>query len=189
MYRTGDRARYRADGTLELLGRADNQVKLRGYRIELGEIEAALQQHAVVSECVVIVREDEPGDQRLIAYLTTTGKDMASSEWRQHLKALLPDYMIPAAFVVLSSWPLTPNGKVDRRALPVPDGLLAPTTAHYVAPRTPIEQTVAQIWAGLLRLPQIGILRCPGWAGGVDGLSGFVAHVAAHATSVRTSDS
>ena len=157
LYRTGDRARYRADGTLELLGRADNQVKLRGYRIELGEIEAALLQHPVVSECVVIVREDEPGDQRLIAYWTTTDKDVASSELRQHLKALLPDYMIPAAFVVLLSWPLTPNGKVDRRALPVPDGLLTPTTAHYVAPRTPIEETVAQIWAGLLRLPQIGM--------------------------------
>ena len=156
LYRSGDRARYRADGTIELLGRADNQVKLRGYRIELGEIEAALLQHPTVGECAVVIREDEPGDQRLIAYLTITGKDIASSALRQHLKAQLPNYMIPAAFVVMDAWPLTPNGKVDRKALPAPTGSAQPQ-ADFVAPRTPIEQTVAQIWANLLRLPQVGV--------------------------------
>ncbi len=155
LYRTGDRARYRADGTIELLGRADHQVKLRGYRIELGEIEAALLAHPNVSECVVIVREDEPGDQRLIAYLTATDNEVSTPELRQHLKAQLPDYMLPAAFVTVSAWPLTPNGKVDRKALPAPDG--ARTPAKTVAPRTPIEEKVATIWAQLLRLPQVGV--------------------------------
>ncbi len=156
LYRTGDRARFCADGTIELLGRADHQVKLRGYRIELGEIEAALGQHSTVAECVVIVREDEPGDQRLIAYLTMTDNAVTTSDLRQHLKAQLPDYMIPAAFVRLDKWPLTPNGKVDRKALPTPTGSTSPAT-DFIAPRTPIEQTVAQIWGSLLRLPQVGV--------------------------------
>src|SRR6185369_16512157 len=119
LYRSGDVGRYRADGEIEYLGRADGQVKLRGFRIELGEIESVLGSYSGVQEVVVTVREDAPGEQRLVAYLV--GADIDSSELRAYLKAKLPDYMTPAAFVMLKEMPLTPNGKVDRRALPAPD--------------------------------------------------------------------
>ena len=157
LYRTGDRARYRADGTIELLGRADNQVKLRGYRIELGEIEAALLQHPQVSECVVLVREDAPGDHRLVAYVNSVGPDLASATLREHLKAQLPEYMLPSAFVAVTSWPLTPNGKIDRKALPAPVGTTLSSAPDFVAPRTSSEQTIAEIWADLLHASPISI--------------------------------
>ena len=122
IYRTGDLARYLPDGTLECLGRMDHQVKLRGYRIELSEIEVTLQQHPAVSQAVVIDYEDGVGEKRLIAYLLPSGESLpADRELRSHCLAHLPEYMVPSAYVELDEIPLTPNGKVDRRALPAPD--------------------------------------------------------------------
>lgn len=156
LYRTGDSARYRPDGTIEILGRLDSQVKVRGFRIELGEIEMILSQHPAINQAVVIVREDVPGDQRITAYLTVAGESPATSELRAHLQGTLPAYMIPAAFVVLPAFPLTPNGKVDRKALPSPEGSQA-TESAYVAPRTPEETQLAEIWADLLGMPKVGV--------------------------------
>src|ERR687886_88576 len=120
LYKTGDKARYLSDGNIEFLGRIDNQVKIRGFRIELGEIEAALTSHPAVRETVVIVREDIPGDKRLVAYIVPIQVPPTYRELRHFLLQKLPDYMVPNAIVVLSTMPLTPNGKVDRRALPEP---------------------------------------------------------------------
>ncbi|MBD2520193.1 amino acid adenylation domain-containing protein, partial [Nostoc sp. FACHB-973] len=157
LYKTGDLARYLPDGTIEYLGRIDNQVKIRGFRIELGEIEALLNQHDDVQASCVIAREDTPGDKRLVAYVVPYQHSTpTTNELRQFLKAKLPDYMVPSAFVMLESMPLTSNGKVDRRALPAPD-LYSERTEKYVAPRTPIEEILAQIWAQVLQLPQLGI--------------------------------
>lgn len=158
LYKTGDVARFRPDGTIEFLGRIDNQVKWRGFRIELGEIEAALGQHPAVSQCIAIVREDDPGDPRLVAYVVSAQAQPATAlELRQFLQQTLPDYMLPSAFVLLEALPITPNGKVDRRALPKPDSSSAPRTDTFVAPRTPVEQTVAHIWSQVLKLEQVGI--------------------------------
>src|SRR5262249_20979866 len=136
MYRTGDRARYQEDGKIEFLGRVDDQVKIRGYRIELGEIEAALNQHASVEQVVVLAREDEPGERRLVAYLVTKG-EVSSAELRAYLSEKLPEYMAPSVFVELERMPLTANGKVDRRALPRPEFNAA--TGGYIAARTAVE--------------------------------------------------
>src|SRR5262249_35377679 len=151
LYRTGDLCRYLPDGTIEYLGRIDLQVKIRGYRIELGEIEAALGEHPAVREVVVLAREDDPGNKRLVAYLALNREacDLVA-ELRQILKQRLPEFMIPSAFVTLDRLPVTPNGKVDRRALPAPEW----TAAAFVAPRTPIEGAVASIWAELLKVPK-----------------------------------
>jgi amino acid adenylation domain-containing protein len=156
LYRTGDLARWRADGELEYLGRADHQVKVRGYRIELGEIEAALRGDAGIRDCVVVAREDAPGDKRLVAYLVGEGEATTdTNELRARLQRSLPEYMVPSAFVTLDALPLTPNGKVDRRALPAPEG--RPEVTAFVAPRTPIEEAVAAIWCELLRLDRVGV--------------------------------
>ncbi|MEH2268244.1 MAG: amino acid adenylation domain-containing protein [Nostoc sp.] len=157
LYKTGDLARYLPDGTIEYLGRIDNQVKIRGFRIELGEIEALLASHAEVWENVVVVREDESGDKRLVAYIVPQVEQSPTVQQLRHfLKAKLPEYMMPSAFVLLESLPLTANGKVDRRALPKPelDGTLL---EKYVAPRTPIEEMLVQIWAQVLKVEQVGI--------------------------------
>ncbi|MEH2442404.1 amino acid adenylation domain-containing protein [Nostoc sp.] len=157
LYKTGDLARYLSDSNIEYLGRIDNQVKIRGFRIELGEVEALLSQHGDVQASCVIAREDTPGDKRLVAYVVAhQDYPPTISELRQFLKAKLPEYMVPNAFVVLESLPLTPSGKVDRRTLPIPD-LYSEITDKYVAPRTPIEELVAQIWAQVLKIPQVGI--------------------------------
>jgi amino acid adenylation domain-containing protein len=163
LYRTGDRALFRSGGEIEYLGRTDYQVKIRGFRIELGEIEAALGAHAAVREAVVLAREDSPGDKRLVAYVVaeTSATSVAGSVdgLKSFLRERLPEYMIPSAFVSLEQFPLTPNGKIDRRALPAPEKGRAGVAAAqpYVAPRTPIEQELADIWAELLQIEKVGI--------------------------------
>ncbi|XWK89438.1 MAG: amino acid adenylation domain-containing protein [Phormidium sp.] len=157
LYKTGDLARYLPNGELEYLGRIDNQVKIRGFRIELGEIEAALAQHPAIRENVVVVREDEPGDKRLVAYVVAKGESsLQVIELRQFLTDRLPAYMIPNAIVVLESLPLTANGKIDRRALPKPD-LNSQLLDKYVAPRSPTEERLAEIWAQVLKVERVGI--------------------------------
>jgi len=157
LYKTGDLARYLPDGNIEYLGRIDRQVKIRGFRIELGEIEALLAQHSNVQAVVVIAREDIPGDKRLVAYLTTNEAKTTISDLRFFLKTKLPEYMIPAAFVFLESIPLTPNGKVNRRALPVPDTSSFPRESSLVAPRNLVEMQLAQIWSDILGVSPIGV--------------------------------
>ncbi|MFN6464051.1 MAG: non-ribosomal peptide synthetase [Nostoc sp. DedVER02] len=157
LYKTGDLARYLPDGTIEYIGRIDNQVKIRGFRIELGEIEVLLNQYEEVQASCVIAREGTTGDKRLVAYIVPHQHfTPTTNELRQFLKAKLPDYMVPSAFVILESMPLTSNGKVDRRALPAPD-LSSEIKDKYVAPRTPIEEILAQTWSQVLQLPQVGI--------------------------------
>jgi len=154
LYRTGDRVRYRADGTVEFLGRLDDQVKLRGYRIELGEIEAVLAQQPSVHEATVLLRDDVPGDPRLVAYVVVSDS-IRDAELRSALKRKLPDYMLPAAFVRLAALPLAPSGKIDRKALPSPEYGESGATAH--PPRSAVEDVLARIWCELLHLPQVGI--------------------------------
>jgi acyl carrier protein len=156
VYRTGDRVRYLADGNLEFLGRLDGQVKVRGFRIELGEIEAVLEQHPGVREAAVVARE-EAGETRLAAYVALQrGSTAGAADLRACLKERLPAYMLPAAFVVLDALPRTGSGKVDRARLPDP-GRLREEEAGFVAPRTPVEETVARIWSELLRLDRVGV--------------------------------
>jgi amino acid adenylation domain-containing protein len=158
LYRTGDVARLRADGAIEYVGRADNQVKLRGFRIELGEIEMALATYACVAEVVVVMREDEPGDNRLVAYVVhRDNKVVTAGELREHLKGQLPEYMVPSRFVMLAQMPLTPSGKLDRRALPAPDHSRPELEDHFVAPRTPIEEVLSGIWSEVLRVEEVGV--------------------------------
>ena len=174
LYRTGDRARYRANGEIVFLGRADQQVKVRGYRVELEEIEAALRQHAAVHEAVVVAREEGAGDVRLVAYVVQgSGVRGQGSEDSAHeilisdprsltpdlrgfLQVRLPGFMVPSAFVVLDALPLTPNGKVDRKALPAPETALLGQDGGFVAPRTPFEEILAAIWADVLGLERVG---------------------------------
>jgi amino acid adenylation domain-containing protein len=158
LYKTGDKARYLPDGNIEFLGRIDNQVKVRGFRIELGEIEVVLAEHPAVRETVVTAREDIPGNKRLVAYVVPNQEQTPTTdELCRFLKQKLPDYMVPSAFVFLDILPLTPNGKIDRRALPAPDPLRPDLEETFVAPRTPTEQQIADIWTQLLKLEQIGI--------------------------------
>ncbi|HEX7895072.1 MAG TPA: condensation domain-containing protein, partial [Terriglobales bacterium] len=155
MYRTGDLVRYLEDGAVEFLGRGDDQVKVRGFRIELGEIESVLLQHAGVKQALVLARENEQGDKRLLGYVVAqsnaaqnSGKDLTGDDLREYLKQQVPDYMVPQAIVILPKFPLTPNGKIDRQALPEPEQA---TKRAYVAPSTDAERTIAEIWAEVLR--------------------------------------
>ena len=158
LYRSGDLARWLPNGELEYLGRIDNQVKIRGFRIELGEIEAVLAQHPSIQQAVVLAREDSPGDKRLIAYVVTAdGSAISVHDLRSYLQLKLPDYMVPSAFVFLDSLPLTPNGKLDRKALPAPDHSRSNSDQSYSAPRTPVEELLAGIWAEVLKLDEVGI--------------------------------
>jgi amino acid adenylation domain-containing protein len=158
LYKTGDLARYLSDGNLEFLGRIDHQVKVRGFRIELGEIEAVLRRHPAVDESIVMVREDRPGDKRLVAYVVARQEPAPSvGELRSLVKEKLPEYMVPAAFVFLEALPLTPNRKVDRKRLPKPDYARPVLEAAFVAPRTPTEEKLAEIWSQLLGVAQVGI--------------------------------
>jgi amino acid adenylation domain-containing protein len=157
LYRTGDLVRWRASGTLEFLGRIDGQVKLRGFRIELGEVEAVLDGHPDVSAAVAIVREDSPGDQRLVAYIVPAAEGAPDVErLRRDCKAKLPPFMVPSAYVTLEAFPTTANGKLDRRALPAPDGSRPTLEREYEAPETPVEETLATIWSAVLGVEQIG---------------------------------
>jgi amino acid adenylation domain-containing protein len=158
LYRTGDLVRWRSDGNLEYLGRIDHQVKLRGFRIELGEIEAALARHPEVTQAVVLLREDRPGDKRLVAYVALGGQRSVSRyELHKYLEAQLPAYMLPSAVVVLESMPLTSNGKLDRKALPASDASSLAFKVDYAAPRDAIEEQMAAQWAGLLGVEKVGI--------------------------------
>ena len=158
MYKTGDLVRRRRDGTLEFLGRLDSQIKLRGFRIELGEIESVLGNHPGVAQAVVLLREDVPGERRLVGYLVLAkGSVPTAAELRDFIVKKLPAYMAPAAYVTLDALPLTPNGKIDRGALPVPNWSKQPDGTAYVGPRNPEEETMAGIWAEVLRLERVGI--------------------------------
>lgn len=158
LYRTQDLARFRPDGEIEFLGRSDYQVKIRGYRIELGEIETALAHYPLVSEQAVLAREDEPGDKRLAAYVVAkAGAEITVSALRTFLGQTLPDYMIPTLFIFLDSMPLTPSGKIDRRALPAPTGKRPSLDTPYVAPRNAAEETVITCWQDILGWEQIGV--------------------------------
>ncbi|CDG83682.1 NRPS III [Janthinobacterium agaricidamnosum NBRC 102515 = DSM 9628] len=155
MYRSGDLACWRADGSLDYLGRADQQLKLRGFRIEPGEIEALLLGHPDVAQAAVIAREDTPGERRLVAYLVGhPGSDPAPAELRALLAAALPEYMVPSSFVNLPALPLGPSGKLDRKALPAPERQAA---TQYSAPRTPTERILATMWAEALHLERVGV--------------------------------
>ncbi|WP_395608029.1 amino acid adenylation domain-containing protein [Pseudomonas sp. B22129] len=154
MYKTGDLGRLLADGSVEYLGRNDDQVKIRGFRIELGEIEARLAGADGVRDAVVIAREDQPGDKRLVAYVIA-GRELNAAELRDHLLLSLADYMVPSTFVMLASFPLTTNGKLDRKALPAPDAD-ALVRRGYAAPQGAVETAIAQIWQDLLKLDRVG---------------------------------
>jgi len=156
MYATGDLVRRLPDGALEFLGRRDDQIKIRGFRVEPAEIEAALRAYEPVREAAVVAHADARGERKLAAYVVL-GSAATPDQLRTHLADWIPDYMIPAAFVVLDSLPLTPSGKVDRLALPDPEGAEARSAATYVAPRSPVEETVAAIWAEVLGLERVGV--------------------------------
>jgi aryl carrier-like protein len=162
LYKTGDLVRYVGDGELEFIGRIDDQVKIRGFRIELGEIEGQLRQRVDVREAVVMAREDEPGQKRLVAYVVPAEwvadeaeRATQANAYREGLSTALPDYMVPAIFVVLEALPLTPNGKVDKRALPAPDGHEG--EAVYVAPRNAVEEALCTVWAEVLKRERVGV--------------------------------
>jgi amino acid adenylation domain-containing protein len=158
LYRTGDLARARSDGNLEFLGRIDHQVKIRGFRIELGEIEAVLEQHPAVRQAVVIAREDTPDDKRLVAYFVSDSASPAKPhELRNHAGKQLPDYMLPGVFVNVARFPLTPNGKVDRKALPAPTASDFDNTGEYIAPRDPVERKLLHLWEEVLGVSPISV--------------------------------
>ncbi len=157
IYKTGDLARYLPDGNIEYLSRSDFQVKIRGFRIELGEIENVLSKYVSIKEAVVIVREDKPQDKRLIAYCICSNPGVTTSSLRHYLMEKLPEYMIPSYFVFLHEFPKTPNGKIDRKALPVPDYIRPELENAYVAPKSLVEQKIALIWKEALKLDKIGV--------------------------------
>jgi amino acid adenylation domain-containing protein len=158
LYKTGDLARWLSDGNIEYLGRIDQQIQLRGFRVELGEIESVLERHPKLREVVVTVYEPIPGDQRLVAYVVPKQNCIPNvSEFREFLKPKLPDYMMPSAFVFMDAMPLTPNGKLDRKALPEPDQHRHDLGAEFIAPNSLLENQLAEIWRDVLKIDQIGI--------------------------------
>jgi acyl carrier protein len=158
LYKTGDLARYLPDGNIEFLGRLDHQVKIRGFRVELEEIEAVLSEHPSVLAAAVMVGEDPSGNSRLNAYVARdAGKPLTPEELRGFLQAKLPDHMVPAAFVVRDELPRTPQGKIDRRSLSAFEPLRPPVGQSYVAPRTPLEEKLVEIWSQLLGLEQVSV--------------------------------
>ncbi|MBV8859296.1 MAG: amino acid adenylation domain-containing protein, partial [Acidobacteria bacterium] len=161
LYRTGDLACYTPEGEIDFLGRIDHQVKVRGFRVEPGEIEAAAERHEGVREAVVVARADAPGEQRLVAYVTRAvseaGRALDDAGLRSHLRSLLPEHMIPSAFVVLDEMPLTPNGKVDRKALPAPGQPRRADDESYLPPRNELERTIASVWREVLGVEQVGV--------------------------------
>ncbi|MFT5442172.1 MAG: natural product biosynthesis luciferase-like monooxygenase protein [Myxococcota bacterium] len=156
MYRTGDLARWNADGTIDFLGRMDHQVKIRGYRIELGEIETRLGQQPGIRECVVVAREDTPGDIRLVAYMVPDAGPLVDATLRDALRENLPDFMVPSLYVELERFPMTPNGKIDRKAMPAPDQIRARVQAEYKAPGNELEQQITNVWKDVLYLENVG---------------------------------
>jgi hypothetical protein len=157
LYRTGDRGRLLPGRDVEYLGRIDNQIKIRGFRIEPAEIEMVLLQHPAACQAVVAVREVHPGDRRLVAYLVLDPPGTPLEEIRHLLKSRLPDYMLPAAMVVLDKMPLTTNGKIDRAALPAPGEEALPKAPVFAAPRPGLERVIAEIWQELLRVENVGV--------------------------------
>ncbi|MGB7950461.1 MAG: amino acid adenylation domain-containing protein, partial [Candidatus Binatia bacterium] len=158
LYKTGDLARYLPNGNVEFVGRMDNQVKVRGFRIELGEIENILGRHPGVKKAVVLAREDNPGDKRLVGYIVPQRQlDLSTDGLRSYLKDRLPDYMVPSAFVFLDDLPLTPNGKIDRKTLPIPDQNRSRLVGSYQSPRTTMEEALARIWSEVLGVEKVGI--------------------------------
>ncbi|MGO9110862.1 MAG: amino acid adenylation domain-containing protein [Thermoguttaceae bacterium] len=158
LYKTGDLVRWLSDGNLEFLGRLDHQVKIRGFRIELGEVENCLRRYPAIQDVAVVAREDSPGNSRLVAYIVAQDEEVPSvADLRSDLAQELPEFMVPSAFILLKALPLAPNGKVDRRALPAPDTGRPEMEHAYTAPRTPLEEMLAGIWAEVLGLEQVGI--------------------------------
>ncbi len=157
LYKTGDLARYLSDGNIEYLGRIDNQVKIRGFRIELGEIEAVLDQHPEVKQAVVVARQDESGDKRLVAYVVADGNAIAICQLREYLQQKLPEFMVPSAIVLMDAFPLTPNGKIDRRTLPPPNFSPIELDDNFAPPTTPIQELLSGIWQQILGIEKIGI--------------------------------
>src|SRR5690606_27431719 len=158
MYRTGDLGRFLPNGNLEFRGRIDSQVKVRGFRIELGEIESVLSSHPSVGGAAVKVIEVAPGDARLVAYtLPRDGKQPDSADLREHLRTRLPQYMVPQRFVTLDAFPLLPNGKIDRGALPAPESLEDESQRPVLEPRTDAERLIAEVWSKLLRVERVGV--------------------------------
>ena len=158
LYRTGDMARFLPDGNIEFIGRRDGQVKIRGFRIEVGEIEGALVRHAGIRTCAVIARDDLPGGRRLVGYVVPTGEPVPTADLRAHMSALLPEFMVPSAFVTLSALPVTPNGKLDRRALPKPDNHRPELSQAYLAPADAMEELICRIFADVLGIDRVGRL-------------------------------
>jgi acyl carrier protein len=157
LYKTGDLARYLTSGEIEYLGRIDHQVKIRGFRIELDEIQSLLNLHPAIRDSVVALHQAHDQDKRLVAYVVAeAGREVQVAEVRAYLKEKLPDYMVPAAFVTLDAMPLSPNGKIDRRMLPSPDEAEHGVAAIYVAPRTPLEESIAQAWQDALGVERVG---------------------------------
>jgi acyl carrier protein len=158
VYKTGDLARYLADGNIEFLGRVDEQVKIRGFRVEPGEVEAALSGYPAVHQAVVVVKKDANGSERLVAYVVVSREHTPSvRELRGYLKEKLPEYMVPSAFVTLDGLPLMPNGKVDRKALPAPEVLRPELLGDFVAPRDALEEQLVSIWEEVLGVERVGI--------------------------------
>jgi amino acid adenylation domain-containing protein len=158
LYKTGDVVRYRADGNIEFLSRIDNQVKIRGFRVEAGEIEQALRSHARVSDVLVLVQEDRAGEKRLVAYVVAAPAGQpTTTELREFLSTKLPAYMLPSAFVMIESFPLLPNGKIDRKLLPLLEQERPALAADFAPPRSPLEESVAKVWREVLKKDQVGI--------------------------------